>query len=127
MSIQIKWDNPEHDIIYIEFDGKWTWKEFFASIEESKTLAQTVPHRVDFITNFKGTSIPRDGSALSNGKSFMRNRAPNAGAIICVTNAFMTVMLNTFKSFDKELGGNLYAVTSTEEAHRLVKALRAKA
>ncbi len=124
MGIQTLWDDDEKTIVRYEYSPGWTWDDFFIAVEQGKKLTLSVPHRVDYIANFNGTSSPQGGSAMGNTKIAIRNRAPNGHMIVTVNNMFMTMMLNLFKSLDKDLGKYLHGVTSLEEARAYIRRIR---
>lgn len=61
---------------------------------------------------------------MGSTKIAIRNRAPNGHMIVTVNNMFMTMILNLFKSLDKDLGKYLYGVTSPEDARAFIQRIR---
>ena len=90
-------------------------------------MANSVPHRVDYILDMRSGLQPRGGSTImTNSRSVMAIRAPNSGVFVTLTTPFVKVMLNVFKNFDREHGSIMYGASSLEEAQGLVAKLRQK-
>jgi hypothetical protein len=49
MSVQVHWDNTDKTVIRYDFEGKWTWDEFYAAFEQARSMIAGIPHVVDFI------------------------------------------------------------------------------
>jgi hypothetical protein len=128
MPTKCYWDDPETmTIIRIDYEGDWTWEEYFKAADEGRRMAGTVSHRVDYITDLSRGRQPRSGSALSNGKTVLSRLAPNSGIVVNVVGAFEAVLLNVFKRFDKDLGNIMYGAKSVEEARKIIAQVREKA
>jgi hypothetical protein len=121
MPTKAYWDDPDtKTIVRIDYEGEWTWDEYFRVADEAREMALTVPHRVDYIVNLKHGKTPREGSPFSNGKTVLRRLAPNSGLVINITSAFEAVLLNIFKAFDTELGKRMVGAQSIEEARQMI-------
>ncbi|MFN8377012.1 MAG: hypothetical protein U0694_29565 [Anaerolineae bacterium] len=53
MPVIVEWYTPEHTILYHRFIAPWTWEEYAHSEAQTRTLLDTVPHKVDLILDFK--------------------------------------------------------------------------
>lgn len=126
MPITAHWFDAEHTIIKVDYEGRWTWDEFFAAADDGRALAKSVSHRVDYILDMRNGVIPRSGSTLTNSRTVMAKRAPNSGIFVTLTTPFVKVMLNVFKNFDREHGSIMYAATSIEEAEALIAKMQHK-
>ncbi len=125
MGVNAIWDNAEKTILRQDFDGKWTWDEYFAASKRTQEMMGSVQHIVDVIANMKPGTIPMNGSALVYARDAMRV-LPNRGKVAVVVNPFVAAMLKIFKNFDRELGRDTYPVESVEAARKLLAENRAK-
>ena len=126
MPITNHWLDTEHTIIKVDYEGRWTWEEFFISSDAGREMAKSEPHRVDYILDMRNGVIPRSGSTLTNSRSVMAKRAPNSGIFVILTNPFVKTMLNVFKNFDREHGSIMHAASTPEEAIALINKHRQK-
>ncbi len=128
MPTKCYWDDPDtQTIIRIDYEGNWTWEEYFKAADEGRQMALTVNHRVDYITDLSRGQQPRSGSALSNGKTVLSRLAPNSGIVVNVVGGFEAVLLNIFKKFDRDLGKVMYGAKSIDEARQIIAKEREKA
>ena len=126
MPITVQWFDAEHTLIKVDYEGRWTWDEFFAAADDGRALAKSVNHRVDYILDMRNGVIPRSGSTLTNSRTVMAKRAPNSGIFVTLTTPFVKTMLNVFKNFDREHGSIMYAAGTPEEAIALISKHRQK-
>jgi hypothetical protein len=126
MPTQCYWDDAAQTIIRMDYTGSWTWEEFFQAADEARRLANSVPHRVDYISDLSQGRTPLAGSPLSNGKSVMRRLAPNSGIVATVTSSFTAALLNVFKKFDHDLGQRMIGVPTLAEAYEVIARERAQ-
>lgn len=116
MPINNHWYDEAQTILKVDYDGRWTWDEFFAAADKGRELAKSVSHRVDYILDMQKGSVPNGGSTLTNSRTVMARRAPNSGIFVILTNPFVKIMLNVFKNFDREHGSIMYAAATLDEA-----------
>ena len=126
MPAKCDWTDASKTIILVSYEGSWTWDEFFAVADKGRELANSVTHRVDYILDMQHGIQPHGGSMLTNSKTVMTQRAANSGIFVTLTTPFVKVMLNVFKSFDREHGAIMYAATSIDEAKALIAKVQQK-
>ena len=126
MPIITDWDDIEKTIVRHDFQGKWTWEEFFTAERRANELAVTVTHRVDVISNMREGTMPREG-ALANARSVIHRLKSNLGVIVVVVNPLLAVTTNVFKKVDKDFDRIVRAANSVQEARQVIEQERAKA
>lgn len=126
MPVKSQWDNADKTIIRNDFEGNWTWEEYFEMIEQRNALMSSVDHRVDVIANMRPANMPTSGGALSSAKLSLSNVPPNHGIFVIVINTMVGTMLDIFKLFDRQTGISLHAAKSLEEAREIISQERAK-
>ncbi len=125
MPIHINWDDEEKTILRHDFEGEWTWGDFFELMRSRNAYMSSVNHRVDVIANMKPGIMPI-GFALSSAKTSLRSVPPNHGIFVIVVNAVVDTMLDIFKQFDREKAMILRAANSVEEAREIIRQERKK-
>ncbi len=127
MPIINQWDDEAETIIYGEFSGKWTWDEFFETINKSSEMIGTKPYRCDVIANMRPGTMESAAPALYNAREAMRMVPENFGLLVVVINPLIGMLANVFKRFDAQLGSKVVSVSSVEQARELIAKERANA
>ena len=126
MPANCDWMDATKTIILVNYEGNWKWDEFFTVADKGRELANSVPHRVDYILDMRHGIQPSKGSTMTNSRTVMAKRAANSGIFVTLTTPFVKVMLNVFKNFDREHGSIMYAATSIDEAKAIIAKMQTK-
>lgn len=126
MPIVNNWYDAAQSILKVDYEGRWTWDEFFIAADKGRELAKGVSHRVDYILDMQKGTVPNGGSTLTNSRTVMARRAPNSGIFVILTNPFVKIMLNVFKNFDREHGSIMFAAGTVDEALTIIAKHRQK-
>ena len=95
MPIRVYWVDTEQTILRYDFEGRWTWDEFYPAYYEAIAMENAVSHRVDIILDMR-TSHMIPANALLHMKNFSEKQPPNVGLSVFVTsNAFVIALYNT--------------------------------
>lgn len=81
MGITVSWDNPEMTIIRYDFEGRWTWGEFYAATSKAGALRNNIEHEVHVIGNFEDSENPPTGAVLHVRRA-LQISPKNVGTII---------------------------------------------
>ena len=60
MPIDVQWDDDNQTVIRYVFKTPWTWTEYHAAIEQAWTMAKSVDHPTDTITDMSGSRLLPD-------------------------------------------------------------------
>jgi hypothetical protein len=78
-----EWDNSAKTVYRIEFNGKWTWADFNAAIDESnRAMAAQAPAKVDLIICIN-TALP-PGNAMPHLRHAGGMQPPNTNRSVMV-------------------------------------------
>lgn len=84
MTIRVSWLDDSRTVILREFEGKWTWDEFYRSQSEASAMLASVEHRVHQIFDFsQAQSLPPN--TLTHLRNAGRNMPANRGKSVVVT------------------------------------------
>jgi hypothetical protein len=75
MGIRVTWGDEVHQVVHVVYEHEWTIEDYQVSSEAMVALMDSVDHRVDFIYEFRETTIPRD--VLSQFPKMQASRHPN--------------------------------------------------
>lgn len=97
MSIEVTWDNPEHTIVRYVFSERWTWEEFFTTVNTARQLIDAAPvETIGVIMDGKSRYMQFPPNMLTHFKTTLRNKHPKTRIVVIVfDNAFLRVMINT--------------------------------
>lgn len=77
MSIQLRWDDPDHTILLYTFTPPWQWDEYYRAADSEWDLLDAVNYRVDTILDVSDLdSFPKDAAThfKNAGAHVHRNR-----------------------------------------------------
>ena len=120
MSVNLVWDDSQRTTLRFDYEGEWTWNEWYAAMDEAETLIHELGDTVYFINNLgDSTYLPKN--AMTNFKQNAIHFHSLVRATVMVSeNLFIKVMYNTFKRFAGAWAEQYYFVTSLEEARQMI-------
>lgn len=126
MAIRASWANAEKTIIRQDYDGAWTWEEFFESSRQSSEMMATVSHRVDIVADMKPGTMPKSGTSITYARNVLRATPANWGILVIVGNAFVNAMVRVYGYVNNDMRAKIHVTESVEEAFELIEQERAK-
>ena len=101
MPVHVSWGNDAKTYVVFEFDGDWTWEEYYKGRKKGIEFADQVPHVVNLIVDYTNSSMfPRN--MLSHfGSSMDHNPKEFDIAVIVSESAFVVAMLNVLSKIRK--------------------------
>jgi len=127
MGVSICWDDEEQTIVRYDFEGRWTWEEFYPAYEQAIAMEKSVPHRIDVILDMLNSyNIPLN--AITHVRSISKKQPENLGLSVFVTTS--AVVLSLYRvgmQFDAGLSRYFAAASTLEEAYQLISAARESA
>lgn len=64
MSISVTWDNEAKTIVRFEYEGKWTWEDFYEKIDAANKMMDTVESPCVSIIDMQKSHFLPSGAAL---------------------------------------------------------------
>jgi hypothetical protein len=124
MSVRVSWDNDDKTTTRYDFEGAWTWDEFYAATGDAFALTRSVEHRVDSISYFApGANLPPN--ALLHFRRAMVNAPENRGVTVIVGGSrFINTMVTVFSKLNRSLGERLILADNLDQARRLLASRR---
>lgn len=126
MPVEAYWVDDEQTLIQYDFEGVWTWEEFYPVYGQVVEMMKTVPHKVDNILDLRASrGVPPN--ALSHLKNLTDKQLPNTGVCIFVTdNSVLTLLYRTGAKFHPAINQTFALVKSLEEARDIVAESRSQ-
>ena len=121
MAVRSYWLDENKSIVQYDFEGNWTWEEFYPAFHDALAMETSVTYRVDVICDFRASdALP--ANALTHLKGITDRQPENIGlSIFITTNRFFKVMYDTAIKFYPKTK-RYFAITATlEEAHALIQ------
>ena len=121
MAIRVTWEDENQQVILNIYEGMWTLDDFYAAVQKSQQLFDSVDHKVNVIFDVRQSSTFPKGFMGAIG-TLSKKPHPNTGVMVIVGgNAFMRAFYDVFT--------RVYAIQSArqptymsanyEEAHRI--------
>jgi len=124
MPMTVNWDDAEQTIIMATISDPMTWDAFNDGVDEVIRLAESVPHRVDVISNAGATPMP-PGSPLPHLRRAFQSLPRNVGlAVSVITNVFARIM--SLVVGQTYFGSRFKVVESLEAARETIERARVK-
>lgn len=123
MPINIVWDNTEKTTMRYDFEGGWTWEEFYPAMQQGVEMRQEVTHTVNIIVNLeKSLRIPNN--VLTHLKRLATNDRGNRGMIVLAGGGgFVIALVRIYTSLFKSSQRFVKVTKSVDEARDFLKAL----
>jgi len=115
------WNNPEHTIILVTFDGVWESADIYRMINKGVSMLKSVNHPVDSIFDFtRSTFSPTN---LLSAAEKMENdlQENNRLAVIVKANVYIRSIIKVAKIFAPKALENIYFVNTLEQAYHLIQ------
>jgi len=115
------WNNPEHTIILVTFDGVWESADIYRMINKGVSMLKSVNHPVDSIFDFtRSTFSPTN---LLSAAEKMENdlQENNRLAVIVKANVYIRSIIKVAKIFAPRALENIHFVNTVEQAYDLIQ------
>jgi hypothetical protein len=121
MSVRVTWLDSSHTVIVREFEGAWTWDEYYASQQQVSEMLLSVRYNVHQIFDFtRSSALP--SNTLSHLRSSGRGMPTNRGRSVIVTQSnFYKHMYNLFDHLFPGVTQRVVLVSTIEEALEKVR------
>ena len=128
MPITVHWDDPHQTIVRWDFEGAWTWQDFYQAQAESDALITSVEHTVDVVANVaRSPSLPRN--PLSRYRQARQSTPRNRGVVVVVgANSFVMSIIQIYNPvFGRKLRDEFLFADTLDDARTLIKQFRQRA
>jgi hypothetical protein len=125
MPIDVQWDDDNQTVIRYVFKTPWTWTEYHAAIEQAWTMAKSVDHPTDTITDMSGSRLLPDNLFANIKRSMVEIPDSTQTVVLVGGGAFMDVMLGVFRRLYPRQVAKFHMVRTLEEARTLIRERRA--
>ena len=127
MPLHVSWGDTEKTIICCESEGKWTWDEYHAALDQIVVMMQSVNYRVDLINiEGAGSSMP-SGSPQPLFSRAIKVLPANLGKKVQVIKSTLArTIASVMTKVPNSNMNNLKMVATLEEAYAFIADDRAK-
>ena len=117
MPISVQWDNPDKTLLRWNFEGKWTWDDYYAAMEQNNALLDSIQSKADLLIDMQQTNIVAAGFTSQFRR--ISQFHPKAGfAIIVLNSRFIEIMLNMLMNFQPAMRLRLSSRTRLKKAFK---------
>ncbi len=121
MGVSVNWDHKEAGVMLYTVEGRWTWDDLFAAIEQARKLAESIPNEQvhSIIDIHAGSLFPHNALVhfrrMSNGTG---NPKMKAGTAVLVGDNFFVKALVDIMSRWNYRSMQHFAMTATLDEAR---------
>lgn len=124
--IRVEFDNPEHTIIRWDFRGRWTWDDWYVSVQQVIALRASVNDKpvVPAIINFK-LSGPLPLGALPHARATGEFMDPRDYVVIVHASGYMRSMIEAFRLLNPSFRERILLADTLDDARALITRIAA--
>jgi hypothetical protein len=122
MPINVTWDETEKTMLVWRFEVPWTWAEYHAALEKSKSMLETVDKATMLIIATKGprTTTPA-GPSLQNFRAGFAILRPKVDRFVLVYGSmFARTLIMTLSRVNPSLRGVVFLSNSIEDGKQIL-------
>ena len=125
MSVELRWLNVEHTILFYDVRGVWTWADMYAAVVRAHNIMDTLDHTVHSIVDMSAAGRMGD-NPLTHGRRLGAATHPRAGLSIFIqAPAFMRVLFGTLGRLNPQLKYRIQFASTREEALAVIEEAQA--
>lgn len=124
MPISVRWEADHHIVIW-EFEGAWTWEEYYEQRGSTNEAIRKRAHTVDMIVDMtRSQLLPKN--LMTHASSAARQSPTNIGKTIFVgSNALLRAFFKMFSQiygvFEPTKADNTHMVATLDEAYAILR------
>lgn len=120
--IRVEFDNPERTIILWDFRGRWTWDDWYVSVQQVMALRQSVNDRpvVPAIISFRHSG-PLPLGALPHARATGDFMDPRDYVVIAHASGYVRSMIEAFRTLNPSFRDRILLADSLDEARALIE------
>jgi hypothetical protein len=123
-SIEVFWDNDARSIIYMVFEGHWTWDDFYAADRQVIEMEKDGPERIDVIVDLR-RSAGLPPNTLLHVKNIADKQSAKMGLNVLVTTSpLIHSLYNVGARFYNRIGHYFCLAETPEDARRIIEETR---
>ncbi|HEX2906968.1 MAG TPA: hypothetical protein VHO69_08920 [Phototrophicaceae bacterium] len=123
MTVRVTWLDDAKTTILREFEGLWTWEEYYASQSEVNTMLRSVEYNVHQILDFTAAARTLPANVLTHIGHSDRNVPPNRGkSVVVLQNAFFRQMVQLLNRIFPNVTKRVVVVATRAEAVKAIPA-----
>ncbi|MEQ8676056.1 MAG: hypothetical protein RLP44_01915 [Aggregatilineales bacterium] len=126
MPIFADWYDDEQHIIFLRYEGDWTWNDFYETANKAvHPLLKSTTHTVYLIADFTSTTtIPMNG--IMHARNVFKTMPTNWHNMIIVTpNKFIQILVDMFKKMNYQgMGEKIMCTNTLDEALLLIRTMQ---
>ena len=120
MRVTIAPDRGHERVIRVDFEGEWTWDEFFRLPDEIAAILDTVDYAADIIIDFNGSSHVPTGFSASENALMSRLQERTGRLVFTGALGIQQALLENYLKLFPRHGGKLALVETLDEAYALL-------
>lgn len=85
MPVEVRWYDERQTLIYFRYEGRWTWEDFYAAVDASRAMLDSVDHVVDIIVDMQASAGIPSGDIITHFRYMARRfEDPRVGQTVII-------------------------------------------
>lgn len=129
LNIAVAWRDPSHTVLVQDFNTRWTLDDYFATVERTYAMIDTVDHPVDVIVDVSGD--PASASRLiaaageaANATSGARVHRNQRLMVVVGGGQMMRTVVQMADRYAPRIAATLFAADTLDEARVVINRQR---
>jgi hypothetical protein len=118
--VNISWGNEAKTYTVFEFEGKWTWSEYFTARSQGIKMVMSVPQIVNLIVDYRNSAFFPENMLSNFGSSLQKVPKDFDLAVIVTRSSFVIAIVNMISRLSFKSNVKFKVVKTMEEAHALM-------
>jgi hypothetical protein len=125
MTITVDWDNSDHSVIRYVYNDKLVWDELRTAMEAGHRLMDMASGTVDIIVDVRNSKLI-SANALPRSRQAAQFVHPRQGIVMVVgASTWLRALVDLYYRVYGRDQQKFWMVDSVEEAHQLIRQIRA--
>jgi hypothetical protein len=118
--IELSWITSEQKTIRANFVGRWTWDDYYASIDQMRLMTKELSYPVDLIFDLQRSALI-SLTAPIHGDHLLRLMSGKIGTIVIVAdNTYIKMLFLTFQQVYRKWSAKVMLVETIDQAHAAI-------
>jgi hypothetical protein len=119
--IRVEFDNPERTIIRWDFRGRWTWDDWYISVQQAIGLRDLVIEKqvVPILMNFKHSG-PLPLGVLPHARATVEFMDPHDYVVVAQASGYVRSMLAAFYLLNPSFRDRILLADTLDDARALI-------
>lgn len=121
MSIELRWDEEQHNILVMTFGYDWTTARYYDALQEISRMSDEVQQQYHVIVDARSMKLYSSAMMLDLAQSGVQRMPSNCGCTVVLTSdPLVETLVRTASALYPTLNHRLYTAHDFAGAHKII-------